>query len=231
MNFVGPEQAAQHVVKTVAVIDVSGSMDDPIRGELAGGRKNCSRLDAAREGIANLLAEKKRVRPQDHLGVIGFSGKAYPICPLTSVQDDRAIRRAIDKLVTHGSTDFAVGLALAREWFDAAAGQPKQGLLQLIFSAGNAAPTPGGGASFVGHVVMLSDGHNNSGDPRSIATGLKQSGVVIDCIGVANSPNEVDDLLREIASPGADGTPRYRFIGDAQSLISDFRKLASLQII
>ncbi len=33
-----------------------------------------------------------------------------------------------------------------------------------------------------------------------------------------------------IAAVGPDGKPRYRFIGDTASLVSDFRRMASLQI-
>ena len=76
-------------------------------------------------------------------------------------------------------------------------------------------------------MVLLSDGHNNTGpDPRPIAHRLKRS-AVIECIGIGGSPSDVDEeLMKDIASAYPDGTKRYRWIGDPERLEEAFIELA-----
>ena len=75
---------------------------------------------------------------------------------------------------------------------------------------------------------MLTDGmHNGRGNPLDAAQKLKNAGVIIDCIGIAGSRNEVDeDLLRHIASFDNNGVPRYCFIDDTINLITKFQSLS-----
>jgi hypothetical protein len=77
-------------------------------------------------------------------------------------------------------------------------------------------------------VVLLSDGdHNCTGRPRDWAHHLKDSGVVVDCIGIGGRPSDVNEgLMRDIASVDENGRPRYRFIADRDALILEFREMA-----
>ena len=75
---------------------------------------------------------------------------------------------------------------------------------------------------------MLTDGeHNQGGSPITVASRLKNGGVIIDCIGIGGSPKDVDEkLLEEIASRNPDGSIRYCFIGDQQQLLRKYENLA-----
>jgi len=77
-------------------------------------------------------------------------------------------------------------------------------------------------------LVLLSDGgHNEGKSPLSLASRIKNAGVVIDCIGIGGTPDDVDeDLLQKIASRNSDGSIRYCFIGDQQELIKKYENLA-----
>ena len=77
-------------------------------------------------------------------------------------------------------------------------------------------------------IIMLTDGeHNQGGSPVEIASRLKNAGVVIDCIGIGGSPEDVDEeLLKQIASRNPDGSVRYCFIGDQSQLLRKYQTLA-----
>ena len=75
---------------------------------------------------------------------------------------------------------------------------------------------------------MLTDGeHNGLSNPEKVADRLKNAGVIIDCIGIGGTPNDVDEkLLKKIASRDRNGSIRYCFIGDQQALIRKYETLA-----
>lgn len=77
-------------------------------------------------------------------------------------------------------------------------------------------------------VILLTDGnYNYDGSPLRIAHRLKDAGVVIDCIGIGGSPEDVEDeKLKGIASRNTDGSARYCFIADQQNLIRKYEELA-----
>jgi hypothetical protein len=76
---------------------------------------------------------------------------------------------------------------------------------------------------------MLTDGHHWDGpSPLPFADQLKMTGVVIDCIGIGGSPEDVDtENLKNIASSNPDGSIRYRFIGGREELVRKYETLAS----
>jgi len=78
-------------------------------------------------------------------------------------------------------------------------------------------------------IILLSDGYG--GRPFSYAQTLKETGIIIDTIGVGGSHDEVDEVgMKGIASISNEtGRPRYRFIGDGNidELFSYFRELAT----
>ena len=115
----------------------------------------------------------------------------------------KTVIRAINGLKTGGSTAIGRGL------------QEAETILKCARS------------SALKRVVLLTDGHQNHDvSPREVANRLLNAGVRIDCIGIGNVPNDVDEkLLCEIASRDENGA-RYRFISARAELVEHFRKLA-----
>ena len=63
---------------------------------------------------------------------------------------------------------------------------------------------------------------------RTARPSRKDAGVVIECIGIAGSRDEVDEkILKRIASPDETGRPRYCFISDTSSLIKKYKSMAN----
>ena len=77
-------------------------------------------------------------------------------------------------------------------------------------------------------IILLTDGeHLGDENPIHIATRLKKTGVIIDCIGIGGSPRNVDEkLLKQIASRNRNDSIRYCFIGDQQKLLRKYQTLA-----
>lgn len=213
-------------VYTGCVLDMSTSMSEKDYPP--------TRLLAAIAAIKALVLEKKQKRPHDKVGIVGFARDGFPICPMTSVQQDGSIIRSLSGLSTHGATDFVVGLKLFRKMLDCEA--PSRPTRQGWFrkpTSGSQAISEGPVEPFVAHCVFLSDG-GHSGTKRvpiRVCQELRESNVLIDCIGIGGSPDRVDEkCLKAMASVGPDGQPRYRFIGDSASLIQEFRRVASIQV-
>lgn len=82
---------------------------------------------------------------------------------------------------------------------------------------------------YLKRIVMLSDGAQTKGpSPIPMAERLKEMGVTIDCIGIGGRPEDVDEgALKAIASKNPDGSTRYCFIKDRESLIRKYETLAS----
>jgi von Willebrand factor type A domain len=219
----GPTQT----VCTLSILDLSGSMD------ISDYQPN--RLGAAIMATEAMLHEKIKLRPHDKVGIVGFSDKGIRVCPLTKVKDSQKIFRSLKNLNTIGSTNFVAGLKTAREMFEGEAGirRPKPGMLQLLLGQAKPEPATGRITKFVPHAIFLSDGqHNGSSNAIHAAKKLKQLGVILDCIGIGGSPADVDeDCLKAMASAGPDGKPRYRFIGDSHTLLQDFKRMATLQVL
>ena len=149
-----------------------------------------------------MALSKAQIDPDDEIGLVAFDDHPHVIldlCPLKS--DKPQILAAIQSLSIHGGTDINVGLKAARDMFDWAR------------------------TDVVRRIVLLTDGHG--GHPMRTANELKERGVVIDVIGVGDSPHNVDEkLLRKVASV-IEGETRYRFIKDQQTLVAHYTQLAN----
>lgn len=82
----------------VLLLDVSGSMDSPIK------------LPLLKRSIKSLLV---LLRPEDQLSVVVYSGKARVVLKPTSGANAREIARVIDELASDGDTDGNEGIRLA----------------------------------------------------------------------------------------------------------------------
>lgn len=161
-----------------------------------------SRLGAAKKAALAFIEQLAQEEPDAHVAVVAYGSDARTVCGLLSVRDLGPIRRAIEGLTTTSATNITAGLREA---------------LDLLPSRDAA----------VGQVIVLSDGHHNSGKkPHAIARELRQR-ATIECVGIGGSPADVDEkLLRAVASSHPDGTKRYRWIGDGAQLVQHYRRLA-----
>lgn len=82
----------------VLLLDVSGSMDSPVK------------LPLLKRSVKSLLT---LLRPEDQLSIVVYSGKARVVLKPTSGNDKALIARAIDELQSDGDTDGNKGLQLA----------------------------------------------------------------------------------------------------------------------
>jgi Mg-chelatase subunit ChlD len=193
-----------------------------------------NRLKVAVLAAEKLILEKRSKRPKDKVGIIAFSDSGEVICPLSGVQQGAMLVNAMNRLRTDGGTNFAAGLKVARKLLAEEVGYEysKRDLLQMLLGSTDGTPTSDTARS-INHVGFLSDGHHNGrGDPVVMADEIKRRlGVISDCIGIGGRPEDVDEArLRAMASIGPDGKARYRFIGDTESLIQGFRRMATLQV-
>jgi Mg-chelatase subunit ChlD len=161
-----------------------------------------TKLEAAKRANLSLVINKAHIDIEDEIGVVAFDAYAYmkcPICPLAISK--RNITETIQSLNYGGGTDINAGLVAARDLFDWTQ------------------------AGIVRRIVLLTDGHG--GYPLTTANELKEKNVVIDVIGVGDTPSNVDEkLLKKVAST-IQGELRYRFIKDQHSLVTHYTMLAN----
>ena len=160
-----------------------------------------SRLQAAQQSAAAFCRRLARDEPEARIALVAYGGFAEILCPLTPARHLDKLLRHINRIQVVDATNIGDGTQKAAEALARARGTSQ--------------------------VVLLSDGHNNTGpDPRPIAHRLKRS-AVIECIGIGGSPSDVDEeLMKDIASAYPDGTKRYRWIGDPERLEEAFIELA-----
>ena len=196
----------------------SSSMNRPETIELDEGPRDCflildvspsmldedwppTRLAAAQNSAKQFAETLRRSSPDSSIALIAYGGTARVQLPLTLVRNEGAIVLAIDSMKVCNCTNIHAGLALV-PWL-----------------MGNRQRTT--------QIVVLSDGHHNKGpSPLLVADQLKYS-AVIETVGIGGRPQDVGEaLLKAIASKRRDGTPRYRWIGDADALVKHFDCLA-----
>jgi len=210
----------------MTLIDLSPSMDD---SDWKPTRK-AGAITANKEFIKNKLNSY----PEDRMGIIGFGDSARllhaPVCIRKGFQ---SLQRALINPDGSGGTNFTAALALAERCFEGKADRSESNffsrMLSEIFieSEGRKQQSCKDDGSLK-RIIMLTDGeHNGSVSPLTIASSLKDAGVIIDCIGIGGSPADVDEkLLKQIASRNQDGSVRYCFIGDQQQLLRKYQSLA-----
>lgn len=158
-----------------------------------------SRLAAAQQSAIAFVERLAGESPYSSVAIVAYGDKGKLLIPLTQVRKKNKINRAINAITCMGGTNITGGIQIALSLLRRPSGQ----------------------------VVLLSDGYHNTGcSPHSIADQLKKRAVV-DCIGIGGFPTSVDEtLLKYIASIRADGSKRYRWIGDKEQLINHFHNLA-----
>jgi len=71
---------------------------------------------------------------------------------------------------------------------------------------------------------LLTDGQG--GEPLDTARKLKDRGVVIDVISIADKPANADEMLLKKVASTVGGVLRYRFIKDQKTLVQHYTMLA-----
>ena len=199
-----------------------------------------SRKLGAIEANRRLIEAKAASFPDDQIGIIVFSGEAQCIHPpVAAGAGCRQLNQSLGEDVSvSGGTNFAAALELAEQnLFGKRPVVASRGWLARLlgdifmepFDSNTSASSSPGVDGLTRRIIMLTDGeHNGGGDPVKIARRLKKAGVVIECIGIAGSPGEVDEaMLKRIASRDETGKPRYCFIGDTTSLIRKYKSMAN----
>jgi Mg-chelatase subunit ChlD len=160
-----------------------------------------SRLKAAQEAAKAFAERLMSEDPDAYIAVIAYGSCATLLIELTAARKLNRLFEAIDSISDLGSTNITAGLEIASH------------LLESNRS--------------LGQIVLLTDGHHNTGhNPKSTSDKLKEL-AIIECIGIGGTPKDVDErLLKYIASSYPDGSKRYRWIGDKEKLVQHFHNLA-----
>ncbi|MBC8481582.1 MAG: VWA domain-containing protein [Planctomycetes bacterium] len=211
----------------MTLIDLSPSMDYE-------DWKPSRKAGALRANI-ELIKLKAQHHPQDMAGVIGFGSYAELLHdPVNLANGARSICDSLKHIPNPSGTNFTAALEMAEDCFRDAHSSRKnssanKGLLRtltdLIYEPDTCHSVNN---EITKRIIMLTDGeHNGSSNPEKVADRLKNAGVIIDCIGIGGTPKDVDEkLLKKIASRNQDGSIRYCFIGDQQTLLRKYETLA-----
>lgn len=163
-----------------------------------------SRLDASKAAAHEYVRCRAQISPNDRVAIVAFGSVARIVMPFTPIGDIESITGAIRDLQLDFGTDIAAGLSAAAKL----SGQCRYSDNRIC------------------RVPLLTDGHG--GKPLHIAKKLKNSGAIIEVIGVGGDPSDVNEsLLRKVATTDSQGVTHYQFIGDSETLINHYRQMAS----
>lgn len=228
LNFANSVTDSSKQEYVMALIDLSPSMDED--------DWRPTRKAGAIKANIELMKVKARYHPRDELGIIGFSRHARVLHNMVQLGNGiKSLQRALSDPSGSHSTNFTAALELAEACLwdkkPKSTGNFFSKLLSEILYETESHPAKrarGSRNGAVKRIIMLTDGeHNQGGSPITVASRLKNAGVIIDCIGIGGSPKDVDEkLLKEIASRNPDGSIRYCFIGDQQQLLRKYENLA-----
>lgn len=155
--------------------------------------RETSKRDALVSATAAFIANHT---PGSELAIVGFSNDAHVILPMRNVTTDRmdVIAGLFAMPAPCGSTFMAKALVMARDLLC----RCSQDIVRRAF--------------------LVTDGLPND-DPRQAAADLKADGVLLTTIGFGIRGENVDEnLLRDMASVGPDGSPAYRHFTDIGGL-------------
>jgi Ca-activated chloride channel family protein len=193
-----PDDTAQRVRRptdVVIILDRSGSMD--------GGK-----IVHARAAIRELLGQ---LGPQDRFALVTYSDTATLAVPLSAVNDAArgAWNGVIAEIQASGGTNMSSGLDLGIDVIDRDRERERG---------------RGGDAERVPHVVLISDGLANQGDPSPDgltrrARRAAQGEYMLSTVGVGADFNEY--LMTALADAG---TGNYYYLRDTQNLAAVFAR-------
>ena len=217
----------------MTLIDLSPSMDDD-------DWKPSRKAGAIRANI-ELIKLKARHHSQDIAGVIGFGSYAVLLHdPVKLANGTRSFCDSLKHIPDPDGTNFTAALKMAEDCFFGTLKPPKskiarrpliRALSELFYEPDQHVPGSTRelctNKGMTRRIILLTDGeHNGFSNPEKVADRLKNAGVVIDCVGIGGTPKDVDEkLLKKIASRDRNGSIRYCFIGNKQSLLRKYETL------
>ncbi|OQR65034.1 hypothetical protein B6E66_05500 [Streptomyces maremycinicus] len=169
------QQGERPPVALTFVVDISGSMAEP------------GRLDLARSSLGTMT---DRLRDDDSVALVTFSGEAETVLAMTRLDDHRdRVHRAIDSLEPTDSTDLGAGL-----------------------ETGYATAVEGLREGATNRVFLVSDALANTGDTDAdsllerVGTARREHGITLFGVGVGSDYG--DALMERLADKG-DGHTTY----------------------
>ena len=163
-----------------------------------------SRLEGAKKAFNHFLDTLKERNQIVMVGLVEFSSKArLAFTPLPLSENITKMRKAAQELSTISSTNIGAGLLVAANTISK---------IQLSENP---------------KIILLTDGHSNTGrNPKIVAGEIKSAGIQLDIIGIGGSPIEVNEPeLKKMASV-VNGGLRYWFIETVPELVKRFESLA-----
>lgn len=156
-----------------------------------------SKLGAAQRAIAALVDQRLERGAHDSLALITFDTSACVALPFTPTSTGyNRIRRAVKSIDIGNGTDIATPLVAAASLLPKAPECPV-------------------------HAILLTDGQG--GEPLLAAAALKECGVILQTIGVGQTPNDVDEPILKAVASTLNGKVLYKFLRDGGELIEYFR--------
>lgn len=228
LNFASQISNNEHPERLISLVDVSPSMDEE-------DWKPSRKAGAIRANI-ELVKAKAKDHPHDVVGIAGFGSEAKVLHnPVRLKGSVDSICRSLKEPPMIYGTNFVAAFEMA-DYLLFGKHPPKKERNSLLksllepfceFPACEPVREPVEDG-VTRRIIILTDGdHNCQGDPIRFAGNLKRAGVVIDCIGIGGTPKDVnEEMLKAIASRNPDGSIRYCFIGDQQTLIKTYNDLA-----
>ena len=189
------------------VLDKSGSMKE--EGFETGKKKK----ELVHEAVTRFLARKLEYRTTDMVAEISFDHEATVSCnPVNICTGYDALVQGLGRALgpPHGGTDMSLALVAAQE---------------VLKCHGFLSPH----SPFFSRVLVFSDGHSSYREQAiGSAQALKNSGVLVETLGLGRSPADVDeDLLKRSATTDEEGFTHYKFLGNAESLFLTFENVAT----
>jgi hypothetical protein len=218
----------------IVIIDLSGSMN------LNDWKP--SRKSGAIKANKELIRVKAQQYPEDLAGIIIFGDSAKILHePVRLTEGAQSLYRSLSHLPDMGYTNFTAALELAETCLFGKPGtfggikfrKKISGLMSWILynqttKSSQHIAEISSNDNCLRRIIMLTDGgYNEGGSPMNIADRLKDKGTIIDVVGIGGNPDEVEvEKIEEVASRNPDGSLRYCFIGDQDSLIKKYESLA-----
>jgi uncharacterized membrane protein len=145
----------------VLVLDISGSMNDPVsKGALESNKKLVRNIDLAKEALRRAVG---MLGPRDQVGVLIFEDNSRWIWPLGPVKDKAKILAKIDTIQAEGETNMYPPL--------------EQAYLALRESYAD-----------VKHIIVATDGIGAPGDFDGLAKKIAAAGITMSTVGVGSEP-------------------------------------------
>lgn len=164
-----------------------------------------SKIEAAGLAAQAFIVEKARIDPGDEVGVITYNRHAKVVVDAVDLASGKAtLLGAVRSLSPGGNTNIRRALELAGQHLGAQPG-------------------------VTGRIVLLTDGLDDGFVPTAEA--LKAKGVVIDCIGIGESSDEVNEAMLKRAASAVEGQLRYEFAKNMRELTATFTAIGAKSMV